>query len=123
MFSRAVRPPASWRRADRLGPRLVVGQRAAARAAPRGRLALTSLVAPRPRSPPGIAGEPGFEPGFTVLETVRIAVNSLPRGELREQTLGAAGYFFFFFFFAVTLNVVVFVDVLPAASRAVIVRR
>jgi hypothetical protein len=26
------------------------------------------------------AGEPGFEPGFTVLETVRIAVNSLPRG-------------------------------------------
>lgn len=24
------------------------------------------------------AGEPGFEPGFTVLETVRIAVNSLP---------------------------------------------
>jgi hypothetical protein len=27
------------------------------------------------------AGEPGFEPGFTVLETVRIAVNSLPRGE------------------------------------------
>src|ERR1044072_7100277 len=27
----------------------------------------------------GEAGEPGFEPGFTVLETVRIAVNSLPR--------------------------------------------
>ena len=26
------------------------------------------------------AGEPGFEPGFTVLETARIAVNSLPRG-------------------------------------------
>jgi hypothetical protein len=25
------------------------------------------------------AGEPGFEPGFTVLETVRIAVNSLPQ--------------------------------------------
>jgi site-specific DNA recombinase len=26
-----------------------------------------------------LAGEPGFEPGFTVLETVRIAVNSLPQ--------------------------------------------
>ena len=25
------------------------------------------------------AGEPGFEPGFTVLETVRMAVISLPR--------------------------------------------
>jgi hypothetical protein len=24
------------------------------------------------------AGEPGFEPGFTVLETVRMAINSLP---------------------------------------------
>jgi hypothetical protein len=24
------------------------------------------------------AGEPGFEPGFTVLETVRITINSLP---------------------------------------------
>jgi site-specific DNA recombinase len=41
-----------------------------------------------PEGPPSIAGcsnfavlagEPGFEPGFTVLETVRIAVNSLPR--------------------------------------------
>src|SRR3954467_12366927 len=28
------------------------------------------------------AGEPGFEPGFTVLETARIAVNSLPRERL-----------------------------------------
>jgi hypothetical protein len=28
---------------------------------------------------PDSAGEPGFEPGFTVLETVRIAVNSLPQ--------------------------------------------
>jgi len=27
---------------------------------------------------PHRAGEPGFEPGFTVLETVRIALNSLP---------------------------------------------
>jgi hypothetical protein len=26
------------------------------------------------------AGEPGFEPGFTVLETARIAINSLPCG-------------------------------------------
>ena len=25
------------------------------------------------------AGEPGFEPGFTVLETARITINSLPR--------------------------------------------
>src|SRR5207342_804172 len=27
-------------------------------------------------------GEPGFEPGFTVLETVLMAVRSLPRGAL-----------------------------------------
>jgi len=31
------------------------------------------------------AGEPGFEPGFTVLETVRIAVNSLPRGAVHAS--------------------------------------
>jgi hypothetical protein len=29
------------------------------------------------------AGEPGFEPGFTVLETALIAVRSLPRGALQ----------------------------------------
>src|SRR5205085_2950899 len=28
------------------------------------------------------AGEPGFEPEFMVLETMRIAVNSLPQGRL-----------------------------------------
>ena len=49
-----------------LGTRLVASQR---RAAPQ----LGEVVAFQ-------AGEPGFEPGFTVLETVRIAVNSLPRG-------------------------------------------
>lgn len=32
------------------------------------------------------AGEPGFEPGFTVLETVRIAVNSLPQGHWRAKS-------------------------------------
>ena len=34
----------------------------------------------RGRRRQGRAGEPGFEPGFMVLETMRIAVNSLPRG-------------------------------------------
>ena len=29
--------------------------------------------------PASSAGEPGFEPGFTVLETVRVAIDSLPR--------------------------------------------
>ena len=118
MFSRRRAPAGLVAASHRLGPRLVAGQRP-----PLEQLgevvALTVVAGPIARQ----AGEPGFEPGFTVLETVRIAVNSLPRGELREQILGAAGYFFFFFFFAVTLNVVVFVDVLPAASRAVIVRR
>ena len=36
-------------------------------------------------APPGLAGEPGFEPGFTVLETVRIAVNSLPQRHYRAK--------------------------------------
>ena len=35
------------------------------------------------------AGEPGFEPGFTVLETVRIAVNSLPRE--RQKSTAPSG--------------------------------
>lgn len=30
-----------------------------------------------------VAGEPGLEPGFMVLETMRIAINSLPRGRRR----------------------------------------
>src|ERR1035441_5778705 len=43
-----------------------------------------------------LAGEPGFEPGFTVLETARITINSLPwgegdgirpRGEIRSKRL------------------------------------
>src|SRR5579875_1536430 len=36
------------------------------------------------------AGEPGFEPGFTVLETVRIAINSLPL-ERTAMVLGPWG--------------------------------
>ena len=35
-----------------------------------------------------MTGEPGFEPGFTVLETVRIAVNSLPQGVLHANAGG-----------------------------------
>ncbi len=37
------------------------------------------------------AGEPGFEPGFTVLETARMAINSFPRGRgsiARERPTG-----------------------------------
>src|SRR5262249_15802281 len=42
------------------------------------------------------AGEPGFEPGFMVLETMRIALNSLPLGTAmvavgRVHTSGAGG--------------------------------
>ncbi len=37
------------------------------------------------------AGEPGFEPGFTVLETVRIAINSLPREAAAHARPNAGG--------------------------------
>ena len=82
MFSRAVRPPRLVTAADRLRARLVAGQRPPLEHL-REVVALAVVAGPIARQ----AGEPGFEPGFTVLETVRIAVNSLPRGALREQIL------------------------------------
>ena len=75
MFSRAVRPPRLVPAGHRLGPRLVEGLRPA-REQRVEIITLTVLTGPIARQ----AGEPGFEPGFTVLETVRIAVNSLPPG-------------------------------------------
>ena len=78
----AARPVAAL---DRLRPRHVFIQQAAR---PHGREVVSLSILARPlhatREPgrfPRVrsAGEPGFEPGFTtVLETVRIAVNSLP---------------------------------------------
>ena len=70
---------------NRVSTRLVLGQLAAGEQLRQ----VVALVPSAGHLVVGQAGEPGFEPGFTVLETVRIAVNSLPRGAQQSEILVA----------------------------------